>query len=216
MSPFAQVQAVIFDHDGTLVDSEPVHLRCWQQVLAPYEKSLSAHQYTHHLSGIPSISSATWLVSEFELNASPEKLLFAKQAYFNRYLEAQACPLIADAKALLAQLLQREMLMAIASGAGKAEVERSLQYHQLGRYFRATVTKDDVPHNKPAPDVYLLAATKLEVSPHRCLAIEDSDSGQSSALAAGMQCLRLDTPSRLAADARCRIIPSLTSLLHEY
>lgn len=216
MSPFAQVQAVIFDHDGTLVDSEPVHLACWQQVLAPYDKSLSAHQYTHNLSGIPSISSANWLVNEFELDVRPEQLLLAKQARFHRYLQTQACPLIADAKALLAQLLQRGMPMAVASGASKAEVERSLQYHQLGPYFRATLTKEDVPQNKPAPDVYLLAATKLGVPPHNCLAIEDSDSGQSSALAAGMQCLRIDTPSRLAADARCRIIPSLTSLLHKY
>lgn len=215
MSIFSQIEAVIFDHDGTLVDSEPVHLACWQRVLAPFGKNLSASQYSQNLSGIPSISSATWLVKQFNLDTSADALLAAKQAQLDRYLKEQACPLMSNAEALLTLLSQRAMPMAVASGAGKAEVERSLQYHQLAHYFRATVTKDDVQHNKPAPDVYLLAAATLGVAPERCLAIEDSDSGQKSALAAGMACLRLDTPTRLATTPRCRIIPSLSFLLCE-
>lgn len=213
MSIFNEVQAVIFDHDGTLVDSEPVHLRCWQATLTPFGQTLTAQEYTEHLSGIASIESARWLVDKFSLETTAETLLREKQERLHRYLKEQACPLIVDAQPLLEQLHQQGIPMAVASGAGRAEVERSLHFHQLQAYFKATATKDDVPNNKPAPDVYLLAAKQLNVAPDQCLAIEDSDSGQRSAISAGMRCLRINTPSKLPMDHRCRIIPDLSSLL---
>lgn len=215
MSIFNKVRAVIFDHDGTLVNSEPVHLRCWQETLASFGKVLSAAQYTQSLSGIASIESARWLVSKFALMTSAESLLANKQARLHSYLRERACPLIEDAAELLAQLRARGLPMGIASGASRAEVERSLQYHRLHSFFNVTTTKDDVLNNKPAPDVYLLAAKQLNVLPQDCLAIEDSDSGQRAATAAGMTCLRIDTPTKLPADHRCTVIANLGALLDE-
>lgn len=213
MSIFSQFRAVIFDHDGTLVDSEPVHLACWQHTLAPFAQGLSAQQYANNLSGMPSSRSAKWLVDTFELSTSAETLLLAKQTHLSRYLAEQACPLMPDIRALLDLLAHSGVPLAVASGASRAEVERSLSYHDIEHYFHACVTKDEVTNNKPAPDVYLLAAQSLGIAAADCVAIEDSDSGQRAALAAGMQCLRLDTPTRLPATPRCRTIPNLGSLM---
>lgn len=214
MSFFNQVRAVIFDHDGTLVDSEPVHRACWQKALTPFNAQLSPAQYSEHLSGIPSIRSAQWLIAEFNLTAAADTLLQSKQSYLKSYLAEQACPLMASVRPLLEQLEHLNMPLAVASGAGTDEVQRSLRYHQLHRFFPVVVTKDDVINNKPEPDVYLAAAAGLGVAAEHCLAIEDSDSGQASALAAGMRCLRLDTPSRLPRDPRCQLITELGVLLN--
>lgn len=213
MSFFHQVRAVIFDHDGTLVDSEPVHRSCWQKALDPFGAHLSQEQYSEHLSGIPSIRSAQWLITQFNLDYAAADLLHSKQRYLQQYLLEQACPLMKNARTLLEQLEAQNMPLAIASGAGSGEVQRTLQFHRLGHFFPVVVTKDDVTHNKPAPDVYLAAAERLQVSAEQCLAIEDSDSGQASALAAGMRCIRLDTPSRLASDPRCQLVAELGALL---
>ena len=213
MIRFDSVQAIIFDHDGTLVDSEPVHLKCWQSVLAPFQKTLSALEYSESLSGIPSIDSATWLMRKFNLDTTANALLTEKQSRLNQYLALQACPLMEDVKEVLQYLKQRNIPLGVASGAGSREVQRSLSYHDLEQYFICSTTKDDVQNNKPSPDVYLLAAEKMGFSPRACLAIEDSDSGQRSALAAGMQCLRLDTISQLEPDPRCQKISNLAHLL---
>jgi HAD superfamily hydrolase (TIGR01509 family) len=214
MNIFNEVAAVIFDHDGTLVDSEPVHLACWQRTLEPYGRSLAAQQYAKYLSGLPSINSASWLIEQFQLDIDPAALLTIKQAHLNRYLAVQACPIMAYVPNLIEYLWQRRIPMAIASGASLDEVTRSLKFHSLEHYFKATVTKEDVTANKPAPDVYLLAAQRLEVQASECIAIEDSDSGQMSALSAGMTCIRLDTPSQLPPHPRCHSIAFITALLN--
>lgn len=213
MSIFRQFRAVIFDHDGTLVDSEPVHLACWQQALEPFSQKLSAQQYANNLSGLPSSQSAKWLVDTFELDTSADTLLVAKQRHLHEYLAQRACPLMPDVKALLDLLSRSGTLLAVASGASRKEVERSLSYHDIDHYFQACVTQDEVVNNKPAPDIYLLAAETLGVAGAECVAIEDSDSGQRAALAAGMPCVRLDTPSQLPVTPQCRIIANIGTLI---
>lgn len=185
------VQAIIFDHDGTLVDSEPVHLQCWQQVVAPYSVELDLSTYRRHLSGTPSAHSAKWFIETYKLNARAEHLLELKIEQLNRYLEQRAFPLREGAYDAVVQLSQRYPL-AIASGAKNHEVMRSVSAHQMTHLFQYVCTQDDVEQNKPAPDVYLLAAQRLGIKPEACLAIEDSDPGQQAALAAGIPCLRID------------------------
>ncbi len=185
------VKAVIFDHDGTLVNSEPVHLRCWNAVLEAYGASLAWDDYAHHLSGMPSRVSAQWLVGKFNLDTNPDALLSAKQKLLREFLTSSAYPLMPEVAPLLEYLHCLDIPLAIASGADRDEVRSSLNFHGFARYFRAVATNSDVANNKPAPDVYLLAAKQLGVAPQDCIAIEDSDNGEKAARAASMRCLRL-------------------------
>lgn len=206
------VKAIIFDHDGTLVDSEPMHLSFWQQALAPFAQTLTGQQYAENLAGIPSIESAKWLIQTFDLDTSAEDLLAQKTAYLKHYLHHSAYPLLPGVSTLLELLHRHQWPMAVASGAGVFEVTRSVHFHNLESYFQSIATKDHVENNKPAPDVYLLAAASLGVDPEFCLAIEDTDTGQSAALAAGMTCLRLNTLTRLPHSSRCHKITSMTDV----
>lgn len=207
--PERPIRAVIFDHDGTLVDSEPHHLAAWQELLAPYNATLSTEEYQRHLSGRPSLASAQWLTERFDLPLAAEALFQQKHRALCAWLEHQAYPLMPGALPLLQALLETGTPLAVASGASSSEVQSSLERHNLHPFFPVVVTRDQVTHNKPAPDVYLLAAQQLGIAPEDCLAIEDSDSGQRAALAAGMSCLRLDTHTELDAPSRSHTLPDL-------
>lgn len=184
------IHAVIFDHDGTLVDSEPVHLACWQKVLAPHSATLSKEDYNESLSGMPSIYSAAWLAGKFNLDIPADALLREKQKHLREFLTTSCFPLMPGVKSLLTRLAERNIPLAVATGACREEVTKSLKHHELSDFFRAVVSKEDVRHNKPAPDVYQLAANRLGVCEQYCVAIEDSDNGERAAHAAGIHCLR--------------------------
>jgi HAD superfamily hydrolase (TIGR01509 family) len=184
------IHAVIFDHDGTLVDSEPVHLACWRKVLTPYNATLSKEDYNQNLSGVPSIDSAAWLAGKFNLDIAADALLHEKQKHLRDFLTNDCFPVMPGVKSLLKYLAERNIPLAVATGASREEVEASLRHHELASYFITVASKDDVRHNKPAPDVYQLAAARLGVAEQHCLAIEDSDNGERAARAAGICCLR--------------------------
>jgi HAD superfamily hydrolase (TIGR01509 family) len=184
------IHAVIFDHDGTLVDSEPVHLACWRKALTPYNANLSKEDYNQNLSGMPSIYSAAWLAGKFNLDIAADALLREKQKHLRDFLTSDCFPLMPGVKSLLEYLAERSIPLAVATGASGEEVAASLRHHQLAPYFSAVISKDDVHRNKPAPDVYQLAAGRLAVAEQHCVAIEDSDNGEQAARAAGIHCLR--------------------------
>lgn len=184
------IHAVIFDHDGTLVDSEPVHLFYWREVLKPHRAELSAEDYSLNLSGMPSSYSAAWLANKFNLDIAPDALLSEKQKLLREFLTIEPFPLMPEVEPLLRYLNRVGVPLAVATGASRDEVASSLEKHRLESYFTAVVSKDDVVRNKPSPDVYQLAAQKLGINTEFCIAVEDSDNGEQAARAAGIRCLR--------------------------
>jgi HAD superfamily hydrolase (TIGR01509 family) len=196
------IHAVIFDHDGTLVDSEPVHLMCWREVLKPHSAELSTEDYSLNLSGMPSSYSAAWLADKFNLDIPPDALLSEKQKLLRDFLTREPFPLMPEVESLLRYLNRLGVPLAVATGASRDEVASSLEKHRLESYFSAVVSKDDVLRNKPAPDVYHLAAQKLGIGSELCIAIEDSDNGEKAARAAGMRCLRFQHRGPTPSDER--------------
>lgn len=189
--------AIIFDHDGTLVDSEGIHCDCWNKVLAKHNQTLHFDDYCTRYNGLPTRETAQQLKSHYKLAGTSDELYNQKIAHLNHYLEDQPFPLLSDVIDTLNFLQNCDIPMAIASGANRHEVENSVNRHQLTHYFKAVCTKNDVANSKPSPDVYLHAAKMLDVDPKFCLAIEDSDTGYESAVRAGMHCLRLTASPQL-------------------
>ncbi|HMW47542.1 MAG TPA: HAD family phosphatase, partial [Cellvibrionaceae bacterium] len=185
------LNAVIFDHDGTLVNSEPVHHACWLKAIEQYNAEFSLDEYVTYLTGIPSSSSAQWIIERFKLPTDPATLYARKQAHVDEYLQSHAFPLMPHAESLVRYCFEAGLKLAVASGAGAREIHRSLNAHGLNRWIKVVASKNDVARNKPAPDVYLLAIEQLGESANGCIAIEDSNVGQAAALAANLTCLRL-------------------------
>jgi HAD superfamily hydrolase (TIGR01509 family) len=181
------LRGVIFDHDGTLVDTEKQHYRVWNQLLNSLGHHLPEDEYVREHSGVPTIGSATYLVKRFDLPMTPEQLCHTKEKQLQALTEVPA--LMPGAREILLHLHRHRVPMAVATGARLLEVERNLHNHELHSLFQAVCSSSHVERNKPAPDVYLLAADKLNLAPAECLAVEDTLTGMRSALAAGMQCV---------------------------
>lgn len=187
------LRAVLFDHDGTLVDSEPVHFRMWVAVLSPYGVALTEQQYKAYYAGVPTQANATDLVRRFRIDATAAQLAQAKNDATKAFLAQRAFPLMPGAQAAIADFHGLGLKLAVVTGAGANGVHTTLRKHALERHFSTVVSGDDVRQSKPAPDCYLLALDRLGLAAADCVAIEDTQHGLEAASAAGLRCLAVPT-----------------------
>jgi beta-phosphoglucomutase-like phosphatase (HAD superfamily) len=183
LQPVPPYSALIFDCDGTLVDSTSANERAWQQALADHGVELEPHWYLHR-TGLSADALLTALEVETGQVLDRQAVHAAAQDAFGWLVDSVRphSPVVA-----IAQANHGRVPMAVASGGTRLSVEATLQATGIHSLFEAVVTKDDVRHGKPAPDVYLLAAQRLGVRPGECVAYEDTDEGVGAALAAGMR-----------------------------
>lgn len=175
----------VFDLDGTLVDSMPLHLAGWKHAAALYNFDYDADWF-YNLGGVPSRKIAK-LVSETQnLDLNLDAVTKTKSDYYQHVIaEAIAFPVM---KALVTSLFPHRPL-AIGTGSIRANAEIVLSNSGLRPYFRVITAADDVVHHKPNPDTFLLSAAKINVKPSRCLVFEDTEIGLQAAQEAQMDCV---------------------------
>jgi len=207
------IEAVIFDLDGVLIDSEHV----WDEVrrqLAEERSGRWSDTASRDMMGMSSLEWSRYMRDEVGLAESPEEI----SAEVVRRLEARyrrELPLIAGSEQAL-ELLSARWPLGLASSSNRELIDLVLEESGLGRFFRATVSSEEVPRGKPAPDVYLEAARRLGAEPTRCGAVEDSENGIHAAKAAGMRTIAIPNPryppgaeALAAADV---VLPSIDDL----
>jgi len=189
--------AILFDFDGVLVDSEPLHYACWAEVLAPFGVDFQWEFYREHYIGIDDRD----MLHRIAAAASPPldwRSLWArypaKKALFERKMERPPFP--PELPGLLATL-HGQYRLAVVSTSARVEIEPPLQAGKLRGYFDALVTGEDVERRKPAPDPYLLGARLLGAQ--RPLVVEDSPAGIASGQAAGFEVLAVASASAMPA-----------------
>jgi HAD superfamily hydrolase (TIGR01509 family) len=187
MIELAGTKAVIFDFDGLMVESESIAYQVWCEVLGSYGKTFTEDMY-HTMIGDEPLNSVNYLIERLDLPIDPQDLL---EVYWSQRTE-RVCREIAPAPGLLDllnMLKERALKLAVASNSPSNYVHAVLEAIDLTDKFSCIRCREDVSRGKPAPDVYLAAATCLEVEPGRCLVLEDSPIGLEAALNAGMRCI---------------------------
>ena len=197
------VEAVIFDMDGTLIDSESVYIAAMQDAAGTLGLALPI-DLCHAMVGVPSHECNLMLQEHY----GPGFDLTVFRGHFSKSVQrrmSERVPMKPGVVELLDFLRDRGLPLAIATSAGRATAERNLGRAGLLDRFDALATRDDVEHPKPAPDLYLEAAKRLGVAPERCVAFEDSSIGIIAAHAAGMRAVMvLDIlPPTEEARAKC-------------
>jgi HAD superfamily hydrolase (TIGR01509 family) len=182
------LKAVLFDHDGTLVDSEEVHFQIWKNVLQPHGIDMTADEYKLRYSGIPTPANACDLVSRHGLSVTAAELAGAKNSATAEYLSRTAFPLMPGAKEAVSFFHNAGLKLAVVTGAGRNGVDATINAYELTSSFSTIVSGDDVPRSKPAPDCYLLALQRLGMQAGECIAIEDTQHGIEAATTAGIAC----------------------------
>jgi beta-phosphoglucomutase len=183
-----KLQAVVFDFDGVLADSEPLHLRALQEVLAARGIALGPEEYYATLLGFDDAEALEVLsrARGLTLDADERRAINTDKAARFAALQASSDALFPGAASLVTRL-GAAVPLAIASGARRDEITRTLAHAQLTPAFRTIVASGETPRGKPAPDPYARAVGELGVDPSRAVAIEDSRWGLDSARAAGLR-----------------------------
>ena len=187
------LHAILFDHDGTLVDSEGTHLGLWRQVVAPYGVEIRDQDYWQHMLGVPIERNAADIIRLYGLDADPATLIEAKLAANQRFLDTSFFPAMSGADRVL-QALAGRVRLGLVSGSQRNCVEATLRGHGWSALFEQVVTGDDVIRNKPHPDGYRKALELMELEAGSCIAVEDTEVGVCAARAAGLQVIAIRCP----------------------
>ena len=196
--------SILFDFDGVLADTEPLHFRCWQEVLADFGVALPWDYYARNCIG----TSERDTLQAFLGLASPPLAFeplweqYPRKKQLFRDLIAQQVPLAEGARELLEEL-RGGFRMAVVSSSNRREVEPALEVAGVRGYFDVLVCGSEVANLKPAPDPYLRAAELLRS--RRPLVVEDSPAGVASARAAGFDVVRVEAVGEMAEAVRGRL-----------
>jgi beta-phosphoglucomutase family hydrolase len=187
------IQGLIFDCDGTLADTMPLHWQAWRSVTARHGVHFTEERF-YELGGVPSRHILAMLRDEQGLNIDPLAVSREKEMAYLELLH-QVGPI--EQVVAIAQQHQGKLPMAVASGGTRHVINEVLEHLDIRKLFAAVVTSEDVVHQKPAPDIFLEAARRIGVAPSLCRAYEDTDLGMQAIRAAGMEAI--DVRQLLAA-----------------
>ena len=178
------INAVIFDLDGLLIDSEPYWDQARQQMAAEFGQTWTQDDQ-HSVMGVSTSTWANYMIERLGLELSPEAVIehiVSKMLALYR----QHIPYLPGAVEAV-RLAAKHYPTALASGSERSLIDTVVQDPALRGQFQAVVCTDELPRGKPAPDVYLEAARRLGVAPERCVCVEDSANGILAGKAAGMK-----------------------------
>lgn len=179
------MEGVLFDLDGVLIRSEELAMKAWNEFLGDYGWELSEEHFKRMIGSADSVG---YILKHYQLELSHEALRADHWKRGMRLVETEL-ETQPGAEEILQDIQGRGVPSAIASNSPRYYVEEVLQISGLQSYFQAVVACDMVLNPKPAPDVYRLAARMINLSPERCLAVEDSLIGTQAAVAAGTRCV---------------------------
>ncbi|OGS21043.1 MAG: phosphatase [Elusimicrobia bacterium RIFOXYA2_FULL_39_19] len=184
------LEAVIFDMDGVLIDSEPFHLEVNKELFKQVGITFSEEEYTHFI-GVSNKEMFAILKEKYKLTQSVEELSQMQLVGFLEYLEKEKHiqKPIPGVPELLADIKKAGLKTAVASSSDMRNIEAVLKILDIKKYFNALVSGVNVKKGKPAPDIFIETAKQLGVNPENCMVIEDAMHGVQAAKAAGMKCL---------------------------
>jgi len=186
----ADIGAIVFDFDGVLANSEPLHLRSYQEVLREHGQTLGRDEYYQHYLGFDDVTAFRTLSERRGLQWSEQDVadILARKALIMDEIVGSVDVLYPEAAACI-ERLGAALPLGIASGALRHEIVAILRRADLERHFKFIVAAGDTTSGKPSPDPYRRAARLHAVPPERCVAIEDSRWGIESAKDAGLFCV---------------------------
>lgn len=188
------IEAIIFDMDGTLVDTEPFNTEIERRQFSLNNLEISEEEHQKYL-GVASDAMWREIADNYETSMSVAELIEQNHTESLRYFaELEQIPVMPNLFDLLKRLKAKNVKMAVASSSTPEIIDLILTKTDLKKYFRVIVSAQEAGKSKPEPDVFLLAAEKLGVDRENCLVVEDSPNGIKAAKAAGMTCVAYEGP----------------------
>ena len=205
-------KAVLWDIDGTLIDSADHHWRSWRETMLAEGIEISRPQFLATFGQRNDAIIPAWLGDQ----ATPKairRIGEVKEEHYRRLVRQHGVAATPGAEDWVRRLHGDRWLQAIASSAPRLNIETVLEVLGLGNFFDAIVSAENVVNGKPDPEVFLTAAKRLRCPPAQCIVVEDAPAGVEAAKRAGMRCIAIGSPVKLkAADL---VVPDLSQLAND-
>jgi beta-phosphoglucomutase family hydrolase len=188
------LKAVIFDMDGVLIDSEPIHMEAHRRLMnrlgLPFDRD-------YYMQFIGSTTDHMWdkMKKDFEITQTPQELMDMSNEFVKEINGINGYPVMEGASEVIKTLHNAGIKLAVASSSGMERILQSLEKLQVAEEFDCIVSGNEVDKPKPEPDIFLEAAKRLNVSPEECIVIEDSFNGMKAAKNADMICVMYENKS---------------------
>ena len=183
------ISCVIFDMDGVIIDTEPLHKKAYYKTFEYLNIYVSEGLY-NSFTGSSTINIMQRLVNHFNLNESPEELVLRKRNFFNDFFKNDPdLQLIEGVKDIINYFYTNEIKLVLASSASHSTINRVFERFDLDRYFIGKLSGADLKKSKPHPEIFENAALLANISRKNCIVIEDSDNGVLAANRANIFCV---------------------------
>ena len=186
------IQAVIFDLDGTLIDNNAYHILSWKQYLKNIGKDISEEEFKKNMNGRTNKDAAEYIYGRKLSDEEAMKYALEKEAIYREMYKSHIKPIDGLMK-LLETLDKLNLSMAIATSGIQVNIDFMFEHLPIQNYFKAVVNSSHITKGKPDPEIYLKTADTLKVNPANCLVFEDAAVGVASAKDAGMHVIAITT-----------------------
>jgi HAD superfamily hydrolase (TIGR01509 family) len=188
------LKAVIFDMDGVIVDSEPLHHKAYQKMFLDFDLNISDKLY-ESFTGQATLAICQRLCDEFSLKLEADVLINSKRQHFDiLFEEAQDFELISGVLDLIEDYYKAGLTLILGSSASMQNINRIFKRFDLDKYFKTKFSGADLKESKPHPEIFIKAAAATGYFKENCFVIEDSTNGILAAKAAGLFCVGFDSP----------------------
>jgi len=182
-------KAGIFDLDGVIVDTVPIHFKAWKAMFADYGKAFDFDDYKKKVDGIPRTDGCRAILTDFsdeEIKTASDK----KQVYYLEYLKKEGIKVYDSTITLIKSFLDNKIRVAVISSS--KNLLMILEKAKIEDLFEVKISGNDITKGKPDPQVFLMAAQRLKCYPDECVIFEDATLGVEAAKRAGIKCVGID------------------------
>ena len=187
------LKAVIFDMDGVIIDSEPLHIRAYNDMFNEVGIKVSSELY-ESFTGQSTINICKRLCDKFNLEESPEELVALKRKHYRRFFDSDSdLALINGVLDLIKNYHENGLTLVLGSSASMDGINLIFERFDLNKYFKAKLSGGDLKKSKPHPEIFIKSVEVTGFSKEECIVIEDSTNGVKAAKAAGIFCVGYDS-----------------------
>lgn len=187
------LKGVIFDLDGVIVNTVPLHFKAWEKMFGGYQRKFSFDDYKNKVDGIPRLDGARAILSDLS-EGELKKAAAKKQEYFLEFLDREGTKVFGDALNLIKELKVNHIKVAVISSSKNCL--HILKKAKIDNLFDVIITGNDIERGKPEPDIFLLACKRLNLEPSECVVLEDSVLGVEAAKQGNFKCIGVDRYKR--------------------
>lgn len=192
----SKIKALLFDLDGTLIDSEKFHFDCWNTFLCPYNVQIDFKDWLSNYAGIPLPKNAKTIIDRYKIDEDLDGFIDRREKVTFEGFRSTDILLMPHALDFVQFAYKKGLTLAVVTASPKLDVEAVFERNGLAKYFSLFITRSDVSKSKPDPESYNLCVERLGLQKDECLVFEDTINGVKSAMAAGITCFAVQANVR--------------------